>query len=639
MRKLQRSRNGRRQGQNRLRNDIVAGALIVTFSLLVIFAGFTYWQGYTILTEEALKSLEAVAAVQEKRVEAYVSTGITDLELTTNRPILIEAMRGLGDSGDPSHLGDISRLTEAAKQAAANTEAIYVFDIETNLLSGPTQVELQIDIPAAFLTQAKSGIVSGLIVQTPDDRFLHVVAGPVLADDEPIGLVAVGQSTDALFAVASDHIGLGDSGETIIAAPGAERPVYIAPLRFAANAVLRPIPTSIEALPMTDALAGLETADPHGVDYRGREVFAITRQVEGPDWGIVVKKDRSEVLAPLDEFALIALGVLSVALVLAYFLTDRFTEWVIRPVRKVTETAKAIAAGRRELTVGSDRHDEIGELAKAFDEMSIQLNALTAELEERVAERTHELEERNAELAQVMEDKETFLAGVSHEVRSPLTAMIGFLDLVNDADETLSSGDRTEMLETVSRQADDVLNLIEDLLASARVEAGTLHVVSVQCNLGAQVRQVAESIAANTRIDVQLDGEDVLADADPARVRQIIRNLLTNADRYGGRSVVLELSRVDGVVCLQVRDNGPGVPEQDREEIFEAYGQSMSTRKVDGSVGLGLHVSRELARLMGGDLTYDYVSGWSVFSVFLPEHYEMSDLDPATETVAASSTR
>lgn len=218
--------------------------------------------------------------------------------------------------------------------------------------------------------------------------------------------------------------------------------------------------------------------------------------------------------------------------------------------------------------------------------------------------------------------KGTFLAGVSHEVRSPLTAMIGFLDLVNQAGDSLSNDERTQMLETVSRQADDVLNLIEDFLASARVEAGTLKVVSVRCNLAAQVRQVVESIQHNARISIELTGDGVFAAADPARVRQIIRNLLTNADRYGGNTAVVEVKQIAGVASIEVRDEGPGVPEADRQKIFEPYGQSEANRRVNGSVGLGLHVSRELARLMGGELSYDYVAGWSVFTLCLPEHHE-----------------
>lgn len=612
-----------RTGRNRLRNDIVGGALVVTFSLLFLFAGFTYWQGHAILTGEALKSLEAVASVQEARLQTYVEGGLADLELVVERPALINGLQGYSGSADPAFLEDIAWIANAAQQAAAGTDAVYVFDSDLALISAAPPAGPQFDVPADLLDSALRGPTSGPIVRAEDGTYVHLLGGPVQSDGSVVGVVVVARAAEPLFDVAMDHIGLGETGETIIAASTPPNgPVYIAPLRFAPAAVLRPVPGHIEALPMTQAVSGAEIADAHGVDYRGHDVFAVTRYLDGPGWGLVVKKDRSEVLAPLDEFAVFALGVLSVALVLAYFLTDRFTEATLKPVRKVTRMAKAIAAGRRDLTVDSDRTDEIGELALAFDEMSMQLNTLTAELEGRVADRTRELEEKNAELAKLMEEKETFLAGVSHEVRSPLTAMIGFLDLVNDAGESLSIDERTEMLETVSRQADDVLNLIEDLLASARVEAGTLKVVSVRCNLGAQARQVVESIAASTRVDISVRGDGAVADADPARVRQIVRNLLTNADRYGGQNVVIEVTSANGVAVLSVRDDGPGVPESDREEIFQAYGQAASNRIVDGSVGLGLHVSRELARLMGGDLGYEYVDGWSVFSLFLPEHYD-----------------
>lgn len=621
--------------RNRLRNEIVGGALVVTFSLLFVFGAFAYWQGFRILTDESLKSLEAVAAVQEARVEGYVEGGAEDLEMLATRPQLISALADYNETPERSTVEALGSVVVSSERAAADIFSIEVFGAGLDPVFSTTETAER--IPEGYLSEARDKIVTGLVTRTESGRFVHLIAGPVVFADELQGVVVIGQSTEPLFRLTADRSGLGDTGETILAQIGQGSPTYIAPLRFDREAMLGPVPSEIPDLPMTEAAAGIEMQTPNGVDYRGREVFAVTKHLEDPGWGLVVKKDSAEVLAPLEDFALFALGVLAVGLVLAYFLTEHFTFHTLEPVRKVTETAKAIAGGRRDLTVHSRRRDEIGELARAFGDMTTQLNTLTSELEERVQERTRELQEKNAELARVMQDKETFLAGVSHEVRSPLTAMIGFLDLVSDAGESLSSDERTEMLETVSRQADDVLNLIEDLLASARVEAGTLNVVSVRCDLAAQIRQVVESIQHNTRIDIELVGDGVTADADPSRVRQIIRNLLTNADRYGGNRVVVESGRVDGVAAIQVRDDGNGVPEQDRREIFEPYGQSDARRRVDDSVGLGLHVSRELARLMGGDLAYDYVDGWSVFSLFLPEHYDEPPTESGSEAVALSS--
>lgn len=635
MRSTKRNAGERATGENRLRNEIVGGALAVTFTLLFMFAGFAYWQGHKILTAEGLKSLEGMAAVQEARVTRYVEDGVEDLNLVTTRAHLKNGLVDYSRNGEAASVEEIRLVVDESRRVSRDVVFIRVFDSgleEVALGAPPTAV-----IPAGYLEGARSGTITGLVVENEAGSYVHLVAGPVVSDSDVVGVVVVGQSTDPLFELVGDRRGLGETGETILAQSHRSGATYIAPLRFDRTAVLGAIPSEIDGLPMSAAVMGVESETSHGVDYRGNSVFAVTKHIDGPDWGLVVKKDRSEILGPMEEFGLLALGVLAVGLVFAYFLTARFTERTMRPVREVTATAKAIAAGHRNLRVASSRQDEIGELARSFDEMTAQLNALTSELEDRVEARTRELQDKNAELARVMQDKETFLAGVSHEVRSPLTAMIGFLDLVNEAGESLTPDERTEMLETVSRQADDVLNLIEDLLASARVEAGTLSVVTVRSDLAAQVRQVVESIAPSTRVEIELTGDGAIADADPARVRQIIRNLLTNADRYGGDHVVVEVSRVQGVARIQVRDDGPGVPEQDRVEIFEPYGQSEANRRVDGSVGLGLHVSRELARLMGGDLAYDYSEGWSVFSLVLPEHFDEAASGQHRETAGVFS--
>lgn len=614
-----------RTGRNRLRNEIVGGALLVTLTLLLLFMGYTYFQAREVRTATAVDTLEAVASVQEARIQTYVDGGRSDLALLASRPQLRQAVDDLNRARDPDAVEEIGQVLDAARDASFDIETILIFDPELELIagSGPDQLE----VPDGYLAGASTETVVGLITMSGEGEYVHLVAGPLVTEGRSIGVAVVGQSTAPLFDVVQDHTGLGRTGEIILARAVEGEARYIAPLRFRPQATLQPIDESIASLPMNRALAGVEAGATEGIDYRGAEVLAVTRFVDGPDWGLVAKIDRDDALSPVGDFVLVAAAGLAAALVLAYFIATRAADMILRPIRRLTETATAIASGRRDLRAGSDRDDEIGELAEAFDQMTVQLNALTSELEERVEERTRELREKNAQLARLMQDKETFLAGVSHEVRSPLTAMIGFIELVNDAGEALESDERTEMLETVSRQADDVLNLIEDLLASARAEAGTLNVVEVRVDLAAQARQVIETLGKNIRPQIDLEGA-ARASADPARVRQIIRNLLTNADRYGGANVEIVVTGEDDWVAIEVRDDGEGVPEEDRNTIFEAYGQSEGSRSVHDSVGLGLHVSRELARLMGGDLTYRYQDGWSIFRLSLPPHPEEAEEEP-----------
>ena len=110
----------------------------------------------------------------------------------------------------------------------------------------------------------------------------------------------------------------------------------------------------------------------------------------------------------------------------------------------------------------------------------------------------------------------------------------------------------------------------------------------------------------------------VLAWADPLRLRQIVRNLLTNARRYGGPNVTIEAGRTSTGTFLRVTDDGAGIPPADREKVFQPYTRAGGDVAMPGSIGLGLPVSRRLARLMGGDLVYQYEDG-SVFELTLPD--------------------
>ncbi len=112
--------------------------------------------------------------------------------------------------------------------------------------------------------------------------------------------------------------------------------------------------------------------------------------------------------------------------------------------------------------------------------------------------------------------------------------------------------------------------------------------------------------------------DNVIASADPIRVRQIVRNLLTNADRYGGDSVQVETRVADDAAVLIVRDSGDPLPAERRELIFEPYESSGPVRGQPAAIGLGLAVSRTLAELMGGSISYDHDGEWSVFELRLP---------------------
>lgn len=222
------------------------------------------------------------------------------------------------------------------------------------------------------------------------------------------------------------------------------------------------------------------------------------------------------------------------------------------------------------------------------------------------------------ELENLVRSKDDFIAAISHELRTPLTGIIGFGHLLRGDTDSMAPDERRQMIETMVEQAADLSNIVDDLLVVAMTDLGRLEVARVPTNLRAQAAQVLESADSQAVRHVELRGSDVNCIGDPARVRQVMRNLLTNAQRYGGDRVRIELSRGLTAGQVTVVDNGSGVPVEEVEQVFLPYHRAAPTKGLTAALGMGLYISRTLARLMHGDLTYEYVDGETRFELTLP---------------------
>ena len=225
-------------------------------------------------------------------------------------------------------------------------------------------------------------------------------------------------------------------------------------------------------------------------------------------------------------------------------------------------------------------------------------------------------EDQRERLEQLVRSKDEFVASVSHELRTPLTAVLGFALELQNRRSGPAGNEEDELIDLIAREAEDLANLVQDLLVAARADIGSVICVPRLVDLRLEVDAVLSRFRPLPKM-IEVEGSGTVW-ADPARLRQILRNLVSNALRYGGSNIEIEMTADDGHTYLQVRDDGPGVPQDDEGRLFDPYyrGQSASTQPV--SVGLGLYVSRHLALLMGGDLVYRYENGRSVFEVFLP---------------------
>lgn len=206
------------------------------------------------------------------------------------------------------------------------------------------------------------------------------------------------------------------------------------------------------------------------------------------------------------------------------------------------------------------------------------------------------------------------IATVAHEVRNPLTGAMGLAEIL--AEE--SDSEDAETLRIIRDSIRDADRIIEDLLILSRFDRGSFEIQTRPVSVRPEVDGVLQSFDTGFRNRVSVSvPADTIVDADPLRLRQIVRNLVSNAHRYGGEVVSIEVARRDQDVDVHVVDNGDGVDEAITDHLFQTFSRGHAGLHNANSSGLGLAVSRRLARAMGGDLTYSRGDGRTVFTLTL----------------------
>ena len=236
--------------------------------------------------------------------------------------------------------------------------------------------------------------------------------------------------------------------------------------------------------------------------------------------------------------------------------------------------------------------------------------------------RDSEQRERDAaeRLRALDEMKNTFLAAVSHELRSPLTSILG-LSLTLERTRAMPEADRNDLLVRLSANARKLDRLLKDLLDIDRLNRGIVEPQYRVTDVGALARRVIDNLDSLADRDVQVYAESIIVSVDPAKVERIIENLVMNAVRHTGsdRTIWLRVTPEAGGVLIAVEDNGPGVPESLRDAIFEPFRQGPTVSPHAPGTGIGLSLVARFAELHGGRAwVEDRPGGGASFKVHLP---------------------
>jgi two-component system OmpR family sensor kinase len=327
---------------------------------------------------------------------------------------------------------------------------------------------------------------------------------------------------------------------------------------------------------------------PVPLDGRSYLIGAAQAPVTAPHLGwIVVARPQDDVAAQAtQQLAGPILQSAAAGLVLAILVTALLSRAFTRPLGELRRAAEDIAGGNYARRVGSAGRDEIGVVGQAFNRMA-----------EAVERSRHQ--------------QRTFLANVSHELKTPLTSLIGFSQALMDG--SLQTDEEKARAATIlNEEAQRVLRMSQELLDLARVESGQLALSPHPVDLGVQLQQEIEIVrkrAEARRLTLQLAMPVALppVHADPDRLHQILENLLDNAVKYApeGTTVWISAEHAMGVRITTSIRNRVGVRPPDPERMFDRFYRGDPSRSSAGGVGLGLAISRELAIAQNGDLRAD----------------------------------
>ncbi len=302
---------------------------------------------------------------------------------------------------------------------------------------------------------------------------------------------------------------------------------------------------------------------------------------------VVVIGGHSEARGPILVGAAFALLIaLGVGFYSAQIVSER--------VKRIEDAARAVADGDFAARIPVDSSGQLGQLARTFNEMQRRL-------------------------AELDSARKQFIANASHELRTPIFSLGGFVELLDEDDP--SPEERAEFVRTMRQQIERLTKLTADLLNLSQLDAGGIVMAIDRVDLSSLARDVAREFGARadlrgSRLELRTPDRPVIAVADPDRVRQIIRILLDNALTHTpeGTSVTVTIYSVNQRAELTVSDDGSGIPQRAQKRIFERFYTADSA----GGSGLGLAIARELAQRMDGHIAISSSRRFTAFTLDLP---------------------
>ncbi|MEI6079424.1 MAG: ATP-binding protein [bacterium] len=587
--------------------------LVIALIPLVLVSSLAFHNYRKSVENIQLSALSNVAAFKADKIETYFD-GLKDditiaqslYNIRTNLPILTKFENNMKDPTAVSAKNMLDKQLQPT-QTVLDISDIMLTTPKGKIVYVSNPMHYSKDLLKPLQDSEKKAFKEGLTKTYISDIFRDKALGdrPAIMITAPafdlknnfIGVIAFEIDMAPIYQLIQDAKGLGVTGETLVGKKTGNQFIFLNPLKHEGDSFLKKqmsIGANL-AEPMQNAVMG-KTGSGQLIDYRGKRVIAAWRNLPSLNWGMVVKIDVDEAFGEIRNLRNLVVVIVIVIFIFIAIIAFSIAQSISDPIKKLSKGAEMIGKGNLDYKVGLPLKDEIGQLSRAFDNMTRDLKEVTASRDE--------LRKTEEGLKRSNENLEQFAYVASHDLQEPLRIMASYSELLEKRYKDKLDTDANEFINYIVDAAKRMQKLINDLLAFSRIGRENRQITDIdgEMLLEKVIASMAPIITDNKAI-ITHDKLPTFTGYESSFI-QLFQNLIGNAIKFHGQQtprIHIGAVKRNEQWLISVKDNGIGIEPQYKERIFLIF-QRLHGREEYPGTGIGLAICKKIVETHGGKI-------------------------------------